>query len=116
EEERSCLEVIARETERLTRLTERILDFSRMEEGRKAYAFEPVAVPDMIAQALAACRPLLQEAGFTVEQDAAADLPMVEMDRDAMVEVLINLISNAIKYSPGERSVRITARQRGEQV
>lgn len=116
EEARECLEVIGCETERLTRLTERILDFSRMEAGRKTYSFEPACVPELVDQALAACRPLLERDGFTFERAIADDLPDVEMDRDAMVEVLINLVSNAIKYSPEERWVRVVAERHGDQI
>jgi signal transduction histidine kinase len=108
EEEREFLQVIADETDRLSRLTERILDFSRMEAGRKAYQFSRAEVPELVSQALRACRPMIEEARFEVKT-SFDDLPSIEVDRDAMVEVLINLISNAIKYSPDERSMFIRA-------
>jgi two-component system, OmpR family, phosphate regulon sensor histidine kinase PhoR len=116
DEEREFLQVIADETDRLSRLTERILDFSRMEAGRKAYQFSPAEIPDLVSQALRACRPMIEEAEFEVSTAYPDELPSIEVDRDAMVEVLINLISNAIKYSPDERAIGISAFVEGPRV
>ncbi len=110
-EARDCLETIDRESERLTRLVERILDFSRMEAGRKAFHFKPEDVKELVDQALAACGPMLEAGGFEVTRSLAAELPAVELDRDAMVEVLINLLSNAVKYSPDRHSIEVFARR-----
>jgi signal transduction histidine kinase len=115
-EELEFLQVIADETERLSRLTERILDFSRMEAGRKAYHFSPEDVRDVIRQALAACRPMVEGASFDVKAELAADLPSIQADRDAMIEVLINLITNAIKYSPDAKQLVVRARADGDRV
>ena len=116
EEERECLEVIAKETERLTRLTERILDFSRMEAGRKAYSYEPIEVRPIIAAALEACRPLMAQGEFEVVVDIEDGLARMCADRDAMIEVLMNLMSNAIKYSPGMHYIAVRARREGRHV
>lgn len=111
QEAREFLRVIADETERLSRLTERILDFSRMEAGRKAYHFSPLDIRDLIQRSLAACRPMIEEAGFLVTVEVDEDLPPISADHDAMIEVLINLVSNAIKYSPEEKKIGIVARR-----
>lgn len=111
EEERECLKVIAQETERLSRLTQRILDFSRMEAGRRAYDPRPGSLDDLVRQSLGACRPLIEEAHFEVELALAPDADAVVVDRDAVVEALVNLITNAVKYSPGERFLRIASRR-----
>jgi two-component system phosphate regulon sensor histidine kinase PhoR len=111
EEERECLKVIAQETERLSRLTQRILDFSRMEAGRRAYDPRPGSLDDLVRQSLGACRPLIEEAHFEVELALAPDADAVVVDRDAAIEVLVNLITNAVKYSPGERFLRIASRR-----
>jgi signal transduction histidine kinase len=102
--------VIAQETERLSRLTQRILDFSRMEAGRKAYALREESVPEVVQQALDACKPLIEQGGFTVEKDLAAEAQTAVIDRDAIVEVLINLVTNAIKYSPEQKWLKVAAR------
>jgi signal transduction histidine kinase len=109
EEERECLETIGQETERLSRLVERILDFSRMEAGRKAYRFKPENIKNLVGAAVAACKPMIEKDGFEVSTQIPDDLPEPSVDHDAMVEVLINLLSNAIKYSPDDRRVEIAA-------
>lgn len=109
DEERECLETIGQETERLSRLVERILDFSRMEAGRKAYQFKPENIKDLVDAAVAACKPMIEKDGFEVSTTIPEDLPEPAVDHDAMVEVLINLLSNAIKYSPDGRRVDIAA-------
>lgn len=115
-EAREFLQVIADETERLSRLTERILDFSRMEAGRKAYQFSEIDISDLIQRSLAACRPMIEEAAFDVTVEIGDDLPAIHADRDAMIEVLINLVSNAIKYSPDEKKIVIRAAREGSRV
>lgn len=115
-ERREALTIIGAESERLTRLVERILDFARMEAGRRAYRFEPQSPRELVAAALDACRPLIEGQGFAVRQDIPADLPEIPADRDAIIEVLINLITNAIKYSPENRRVEVAARREGDAV
>jgi two-component system phosphate regulon sensor histidine kinase PhoR len=115
-ERREALSIIGAESERLTRLVERILDFSRMEAGRRAYRIEPQSVSEMVQAAVGACRPQIENLGFQVTCEIPADLPAVPADRDALVEVLVNLLSNAIKYSPDHRRVEIAARRDGEAV
>jgi signal transduction histidine kinase len=116
DEERECLETIGQETERLSRLVERILDFSRMEAGRKAYQFRPENIKELVDAAVAACRPMIEKDGFEVSTKIPDDLPEPAVDHDAMVEVLINLLSNAIKYSPEGRRVDIAAAKDTEYV
>jgi len=113
EERRECLQIIAQESERLSRLVARILDFSRMEAGRRAYHMAPAHIGELVATALAACRSELEARGFRVEVRAPEDLPPVPVDRDALVEVLINLLSNAVKYSAERREVVVEARAAG---
>lgn len=111
EEERECLRVIAQETERLSRLAQRVLDFSRMEAGRKAYDPRAASLAELVRQSLDACRPLIEEGKFQVELDLPPEADAVLVDRDAMVELLVNLITNAVKYSSDERFLRVASRQ-----
>jgi len=109
--QRECLETIGRESERLSRMVERILDFARMEAGRKAYRITPTPVRETLEVALAACRPLLEERGMQLSTTIPAALPPVAADPDALVEVVINLVSNAVKFSTpgGEVSLHVEA-------
>lgn len=109
EEEEEFLGIIVEEAERLSRLVERILDFSRMEAGRKAYSPEPTEVGPLIERALRATKPMVMATDFEVNVDVPPGLPTVHVDRDAILEVLVNLISNAVKYSPDERKMWVMA-------
>jgi signal transduction histidine kinase len=107
---REYYRVITRESERLSRLIDNVLDFSRIEGGRRRYDFVPTAVEPLVRDTLEAfAYPLAQQA-FKVDVDVAPDLPEVAMDAEAVAQALANLIDNAIKYSGDEKVVRVTAR------
>jgi signal transduction histidine kinase len=59
---------------------------------------------------------MIEEGGFSVKVEVDPGLPAIDVDRDAMIEVLINLISNAIKYSPEEKRIAIAARMENGRV
>jgi len=105
--------VITRESERLTRLINNVLDFSRIESGRQRYDLRPTAVEPLVHEAVEAFRHPLAQGGFKVEVDVAPDLPEVSLDAEAMGQALANLIDNAIKYSGEGRRLAVAAR-RGE--
>jgi signal transduction histidine kinase len=100
----SYLATIISESQRLTRLVNNVLDFSRMEQGRKQYHPDNVSLAEVIRSVIDAQRPRLEDAGFQVETDltAAADLH-VHTDRDALEQVMLNLIDNALKYAADGR-------------
>ena len=102
--------VITREGERLSRLIDNVLDFSRIEGGRQTYDMAPTAVEPLIRATLEAFAYPLAQQGFKVEVRVAADLPDVVMDADAVGQALANLIDNAIKYSGDDRALTIDAR------
>ena len=104
--------VITRETERLSRLIENVLDFSRIEGGRRTYAIVPTAVEPLVRETLEAFAYPLAQAGFKVDVHVDPDLPDVPMDADAVGQALANLVDNAIKYSADRRSVRVEAARR----
>jgi signal transduction histidine kinase len=102
-------ESIESESLRLTRLVDNILDFSRIESGRKTYRFEPVDVRAVVDSTLRSFDVRLRHDGFTVEIEApAAPLPRVAADADALSQALANLLDNALKYSGDAR--RLTLR------
>ena len=102
--------VITREGERLSRLIDNVLDFSRIEGGRQTYDMSPTSVEPLIRSTLEAFAYPLAQHGFKVEVSVAADLPEVTMDADAVGQALANLIDNAIKYSSEDRALTIEAR------
>jgi signal transduction histidine kinase len=107
---REYYRVITRESERLSRLIDNVLDFSRIESGRQTYRMAPTAVEPLIRSTLAAFDHPLAQHGFKVDVDVAPDLPEARLDADAVGQALANLIDNAIKYSGDERALAVSAR------
>jgi len=101
--------VITRESERLSRLIDNVLDFSRIEGGRRRYEIAPSAVEPLIRETLEAFSYVLSRLGFKVEVTLAPDLPEVPMDADAVGQALANLVDNAIKYSGERKSLKVEA-------
>ena len=108
--------VITRESERLSRLINNVLDFSRIEGGRRVYDRAPAAVEPLVREALEPFAYPLRQGGFKVEVDVAPDLPDVMVDSAAVGQALSNLIDNAIKYSGERKVLRVTAARSGEEV
>jgi signal transduction histidine kinase len=108
--------VITRESERLTRLIDNVLDFSRIESGRQRYDIAPAALEPLIQEVLEAFRHPLVQGGFKVDVDVEPDLPEVPMDGEAVAQALGNLVDNAIKYSGEKRRLAVTARRGGDEV
>jgi signal transduction histidine kinase len=108
--------VITRESERLSRLIDNVLDFSRIEGGRDRYEMVPSAVDAVVHEVVEEFRYALARQGFTVEVDVAPDLPDVALDPAAVKQALANLVDNAIKYSADRRRLRVSARREGDEV
>ncbi len=108
--------VITRESERLTRLIDNVLDFSRIEGGRQRYDICPSAVEPLIQEVLEAFRYPLVQQGFKVDVAIEPDLPEVPLDPAAIRQALANLVDNAIKYSGARRRLTVSARRAGAEV
>ena len=108
--------VLTRESERLTRLIDNVLDFSRIESGRQRYDIAPGPVEPVVHEVLESFRHPLQQQGFAVDVSIAPDLPDVPLDAEALKQALANLLDNAMKYSADRRKVAVTARREGDGV
>jgi Na+/proline symporter/nitrogen-specific signal transduction histidine kinase len=97
------LGIVIRESERLTRLINQVLDLEKIESGRVEWHIEPVDVREAIGDCLAATEQLFRERGIRFEVEALPALPPVRADRDRLLQVLTNLVSNAVKFSPREQ-------------
>jgi signal transduction histidine kinase len=106
---REYYRVITRESERLSRLIDNVLDFSRIEGGRRRYERVPTAVEPIVRDVVDAFAYPLTRQGFKVEVSVAPDLPEVPLDADAVGQALANLVDNAIKYSADRKTVRVDA-------
>ncbi|MFM8471091.1 MAG: sensor histidine kinase, partial [Limisphaerales bacterium] len=109
--QRSYLQVITAEAARLTRLINNVLDFSRLERGEKKYAFTRCDLGTVVTETVETYRPHMEQAGFKLELDTPPAPVFVNGDRDALAQVLVNLLSNAEKYSNGQKEIRVELRQ-----
>jgi two-component system, OmpR family, phosphate regulon sensor histidine kinase PhoR len=107
---------IQRETGRLKRLVEDLLDFGRMESGRKHYQFEPHDVFGVVRAVVADFREEALAGGFEVELNLDADKPSVKADEGELRRAIRNLLENAMKYSPECRTVWVEGRVNHRQV
>ncbi len=110
--QRSYLQVITAEAARLTRLINNVLDFARLERGEKSYTFTRCDLAAVVSETVETYRPHLEQAGFKLDLDLppAAAPTLVNADRDALAQVLVNLLSNAEKYSADRKEIRIELR------
>jgi signal transduction histidine kinase len=108
-----CLDLLAQETDRLSRRIERVLGWARMEAGRRIYDFEAVEARDAIDHAIRAVssQALLDDLEIAVHLPDG--LPPIRGDRDALVEALVNLLQNAVRYAPPPREIAVAAEARG---
>ena len=102
--------IIISEGERLTALINDVLDLSKMEAGKIEWKQESAPVADILGQAIAATASLFETKGIVIINDIATGLPSVSCDRDRIVQVVINLLSNALKFTD-TGSVTVTARR-----
>jgi signal transduction histidine kinase len=104
--------VITHESERLSRLIENVLDFSRIEGGRRTYDLVPVSVEPLVRDTVESFAYVLAQRGFKVDVAVQPDLPEVPMDVDAVSQALANLIDNAIKYYETRKVLNVEAARR----
>jgi signal transduction histidine kinase len=104
---RAYLGIITAETARLTRLINNVLDFNRLERGEKKYHFAETDISQLARETLESYRPQLEANGFKVECLLPEGPLMVSGDRDALAQVLLNLISNAEKYSGKDKEISV---------
>jgi len=105
------------ESRRLTQLVDNILDFSRIESGRKVYHFEPTALEDVVRDVVAAFTMRFKGSGFEIAlAGPAVPLPPVTADAAAIDHAVSNLLDNAVKYSGDGRSITVALARAGDAV
>jgi signal transduction histidine kinase len=102
DKKKTYLQVIVSESQRLSRLVNNVLDFSRLEQGRKTYHPQQIDLNEFLTEVVDSHRLRIKEAGMTIETHLPGGRIFVNADRDAIEQVFINLIDNSIKYAhPG---------------
>jgi signal transduction histidine kinase len=102
-----CVDTIVNESERLTRLLNNVLDFSRIEHGQKTYRLEPTRLSEVVAAAAKTMQHPLAEQGFDLSMEIDDQIPPVPADRDALKQAVLNLLTNAMKYSSQSREIQL---------
>lgn len=108
--------LIKREGKKLSSMVEQILEFAGARSGKRKYDLRETSVEKVIEEAIEECQPMIDEKGFSVEKDIAENLPRVSADEKALTQAVQNLIANALKYSSGEKWLKITASNGGRKV
>jgi signal transduction histidine kinase len=113
DERERFLQTMVQETERLTRLINQVLDLAKLESGRAEWHVGDVDTREVVHAAVAATGQLLRDRDAQIEVDLPDPMPPVAADRDRLMQVLLNLLSNAAKFcdpSAGRIDVRVAVR------
>ncbi|HMA81396.1 MAG TPA: HAMP domain-containing sensor histidine kinase [Candidatus Binatia bacterium] len=110
DKQRKLLSILAEESNRLISVVNSLLDFSKMEAGMMAYEFEVTTLDPLIKRAMAEITPLVEAKGITVESDLDQPLPPLKIDPERILQVLRNLLGNAVKFTPKGGLVSIAAK------
>jgi len=103
--------IIRKESERLTHLINNVLDFSRMDDGKKEYNFEEADLVGLIRNSLEAYKFHIRDMGFNIESELPDEPILLKIDKDAISQALLNLLSNAVKYSENRKYILVTVRK-----
>jgi two-component system phosphate regulon sensor histidine kinase PhoR len=106
---RRFLEIMFRHTERLGRLLDDLTDLSNIELGRVRLRVSPLALGEVVESTLAIIGPRAEAGRVRLVANVPADLPLVEADRDRLAQILINVVDNAVKYTPPDGTVTVAA-------
>lgn len=107
--------IIISEGERLTKLINDVLDIAKMEAGKIEWKKEALSIGEIIERAATATYALFEQKGLRLVKDIEDGLPEIIGDRDRLIQVIINLISNAVKFTD-KGSVTCTAKRSGDQI
>ena len=108
--------IALRATDRVKRLADSLLDIHVMEAGQAILHKEPVDLPQAAAEAVEAVQASAEARRQTLEMDLPADLPIILADPEILKRVLINLLENAIKFTPPEGNIRLGGRKADHQI
>jgi signal transduction histidine kinase len=109
------LQTIVNESERLSRLVDNVLDFSRIEQGNKIYRMQSTCLADVVRSAARAMQYPLSQLGFTLTISIDESLPALQANADALEQAILNLLANAMKYSGGARQIEMRLGRSGEE-
>ena len=107
EASKQYIETILTEGERLSRLVDNVLDFAKIEQGKRLYRFRRCSLQEVVRTAVQTLERPLAEQGFVVKMEIDDEVPDLQADSDAMMRAVLNLLSNAMKYSGKSRDIEV---------
>jgi PAS domain S-box-containing protein len=111
EEQKRFLNIIKANADRLAVLVNDLLDISRIEGGRIELDIEAIRLDGVVEQVVASLRGKVEEKGLGLAVNVPSDLPLVQADRDRLIQILTNLVSNARQYTHSGGNITVTARR-----
>jgi signal transduction histidine kinase/tetratricopeptide (TPR) repeat protein len=102
-------DVLLEQSERLSLLTENVLNFAKMEEGRKEFVFEKTDIKSLLEDLVSSIQERVRHAGFEVQLEIENSLPLIMVDSETLIQAVNNVIDNAIKYSGDVKKVEVRA-------
>ncbi len=108
------LKVVISEGERLTNLINEVLDLAKIEAGKMEWNMETVSMQEVAERAISATSSLFDQKNLALKTNIQENLPMVMGDRDKLIQVMVNLISNAVKFTPAGTITCSITRKRNE--
>ena len=109
EVENRCVEALGKESLRLQTLIDRLLEWGRMESGRRSFIKRETDAGKVVEAAIHAFEPVRERRDVELEVDIAPNLPVIFADHDALVDAVVNLLSNAYQYGGEPRKIAISA-------
>jgi two-component system phosphate regulon sensor histidine kinase PhoR len=113
EHARKFLEIVHRHTERLGRLLNDLTDLSNIELGKVSLRLQPTSLADTVESVLTIILPKAEAGEVRLTSEVPRDLPLVRADHDRLAQILINLVDNAVKFTPPGGHVAVQARREG---
>ena len=111
EESRFCIQMIDQESDRLSKLVEQVLEYSQIEQHQKEFRFVSCDMEEVVQEAARIFKDHNRMDPREIEVNAVQHISKIKMDRAAMVELILNLLSNAAKYSPREKKIVVNLRE-----
>jgi two-component system phosphate regulon sensor histidine kinase PhoR len=107
--ENRCVDALGKESLRLQTLIDRLLEWGRMESGRRVFIKRETEAGKVVEAAIQSFEPVREQRGVELEVKVEPNLPLIMADHDALVDAVVNLLSNAYKYAGEPRRIRVSA-------
>ena len=110
-DQQEFLDVAKRNVDRLSRLINDVLDFQKLDAEHISFELSTQNLNDVVREVIVTMSKMAEKEGVRLSEEEAQDLPMIKMDKDRIIQVLTNLVNNAIKYAPGKPVIIKTSKQ-----